>query len=130
LTMDRNRTLPVVPAPTKIAQSQGPALELTGNVSVTINKAAAQNAADYLTTQLAEVSVPATTLEPDAQPQDASGVTIALELTSDTHAPNADGLPGTAAESYQVSVAASGVKISASAPAGLQHGVTTLLHLL
>src|SRR5690625_4909789 len=125
--MDRNFTFPVVPAPTKIATSQGPALRLDAKVSVNYNSDQAQNAALYLINSLAEVGVEAAGAGSDA-PSD--GVALSLNLTSENYAPNEDGLPGIEAETYQISVTHSGAQITASSPAGLQHGVTTLTQLL
>src|SRR5690625_3548923 len=125
--MDRNFTFPVVPPPTKIATSQGPALRLDAKVSVNYNSDQAQNAALYLINSLAEVGVEAADAGSDA-PSD--GVALSLSLTSENYAPNEDGLPGIEAETYQISVTHSGARITASSPAGLQHGVTTLTQLL
>src|SRR5690625_2270225 len=125
--MDRNNTFPIVPAPTKIAENQGPPLKLDAKVSVTTTTAAGQGVANYLADALAEMGISAAALAPGSPPE---GTKIALDLTGDEHGPNADGLPGIGAESHQISITDAGAQISASAPAGLPHGATTLTHLL
>src|SRR5690625_1222018 len=125
--MDRNLTFPVVPAPTKIADGKGSSLILDAEVSVTSNSPAAQDAAEYLAQALAEVGIAATALTPESAPV---GTQIHLRLTSADFELNADGLPGIAAESYELSITDTGAQISASAPAGLQHGATTVAQLL
>src|SRR5690625_674174 len=125
--MDRNLTFPVVPAPTKIADGKGSPLILDAEVSVTANSPAAHDAAEYLARALAEVGIAATALTPESA---AVGTQIHLRLTSADFELNEDGLPGIAAESYELSITDTGAQISASAPAGLQHGATTVAQLL
>src|SRR5690625_2632783 len=125
--MDRNLTFPVVPAPTKIADGKGSPLILDAEVSVTANSPAAHDAAEYLARALAEAGIAATALTPESA---AVGIQIHLRLTSADFELNEDGLPGIEAESYELSITDTGAQISASAPAGLQHGATTVAQLL
>jgi len=118
---------PIVPAPTKITENQGPPLRLDAKVSIIATTAAGQSVASFLADALAEIGIATAALAPGSSPE---GTEIALDLTGDEHGPNADGLPGIEAESYRVSITDAGAKISASASAGLQHGATTLTHLL
>src|SRR5690625_3726131 len=89
--MDRNNTFALVPAPTKIAENQGPPLKLDAKVSVTTTNAAGQGVANYLADALAEMGISAAALAPGSPPE---GTEIALNLSGDEHGPNPDALPG------------------------------------
>src|SRR5690625_4565008 len=121
--MDRNFPHPLIPVPKKtVTNTPASNLVIDGPVSVTTNASGAQQPADYLTAELNALDIATTAA--------AEGTAIALELTSENYAPNADGVPGIAAETYRLTVTDTGVEIMSSSPAGLQHGATTLLQLL
>jgi len=121
--MDRNFPHPLIPVPKKtVTNTPASNLVIDGPVSVITNASGAQQPADYLTAELNALDVATTAA--------AEGTAIALELTSENYAPNADGVPGIEAETYRLTVTDTGVEIVSSSPAGLQHGATTLLQLL
>lgn len=122
--MDRDFTFPVVPAPTKITAQQGPALRIGTEVSVISNSDETKNVENYLAAGLSDYGIAVGSSAGDEQ-----SAQISLQLTAGGYEPDADGLPGIAAETYQLAINHTGVTITASAPAGLQHGVTTLLQL-
>lgn len=126
-----NRTTnAVIPAPVDLEHLEGTGLELKDHLPVTINHPAAHLAAEYFAEQLTVTTGYAAKISETSGEAAASGSGVVLKLLGDDYAPNADGLPGIAAESYQLTVENGQATISADAPAGLQHGVTTLVHLI